>query len=72
MLTCVLYFYFSEHFLCNNLYYVTLISIFVHTVFTISYKLNLYLATTCLMWPYFNVPMEGHIRQVIIYGNYTH
>ena len=30
----------------------------------ISYRLNLYKATTCLMWPYFTVPLEGHIRHV--------
>jgi hypothetical protein len=25
--------------------------------------LQMYLVTTCLMSPYFNVPLEGHIRQ---------
>ena len=30
----------------------------------ISYYLNLYLVTTSLIWPYFNVLFEGHIRQV--------
>jgi hypothetical protein len=24
--------------------------------------------TTCLMWPYLNVPMEGHVRQVLLYA----
>jgi hypothetical protein len=33
----------------------------------ISYQLHLYLATTCLKWPYFNDPLEGHIRQVWLY-----
>jgi hypothetical protein len=26
-------------------------------------RLDLYLVTTCLMWPYFNVPLESHTRQ---------
>jgi hypothetical protein len=34
------------------------------------YKLNLYLAT-CLMWPYFNVPLEGHIRPKIKFYLFT-
>ena len=33
----------------------------------ISYQLNLYSATTFLMWPYFTVPLEGHLRQVLLY-----
>ena len=28
---------------------------------------KLYLVTTCLKWPYFNVYLEGHIRQVWLY-----
>ena len=31
-----------------------------------SYR-NLSLVTTCLMWHYFNVSLEGHIRQVFLY-----
>ena len=36
----------------------------------ILYFFNLYLVTTCLMWPYLNVPQEGHIRQVSLYIYY--
>ena len=30
-------------------------------------KLNLYSATTCLMWPFFFPPLKSHIRQVWLY-----
>ena len=33
----------------------------------ISYQLNLYLMITCLMWPFFNVQLEGKLRQVWLY-----
>ena len=57
--------------LSNNLHYVTLISISLHSAFHIKYQLvlcdpisglyntNLYLVTTCLMWPNFNLHLEG-------------
>jgi hypothetical protein len=51
--------------LSNNMYYVTFILLFLHNTFHI--KINLYLATTCLMWAYFSVPLEGHIRLVWLY-----
>ena len=51
--------------LSNNLYYVILILIQLHSAFHINK--NLYLATTCLMWPYFSVALEGCIRQVLLY-----
>jgi hypothetical protein len=56
----------SDHLLLsNNVYYVPLIFISLHSAFHIT--LNLYLATTCLMWAYFSVPLEGHIGQVWLY-----
>ena len=30
-------------------------------------QLNLYSVTTCLIWPYFSVPLECHVRQVRLY-----
>ena len=36
----------------------------------ISYYINLYLATSCLMWPYFNLPLKVHIRHVWLYYQY--
>ena len=30
------------------------------------YLLNLYLVTTCLMWPYFDDNLEGHIKYILI------
>ena len=54
----------------NYLYYMYMTLIFIYFPLQwISYKLNLYLATTCPMWPYFTVPLEGHIRQVWLYFN---
>ena len=45
----------------SNLNYATLILISLHRAFNI--KLTLYLATICHMYLYFNVPLEGHLRQ---------
>jgi len=61
--------YFSDHLLNNNFNYVTLILISLHSAFHI--KKNLYIVTTCLIWPYFNVPLEGHTRQVWLYTQLT-
>jgi hypothetical protein len=47
------------------LYYVTLILISIHSAFHINK--NLYLVTTCLIWPYFNVPLEVHISKAWLY-----
>ena len=50
--------------LSNNLYYETLIFTSIHSAFHIN--LTLYFATTCFMWHYFNVPLEGHIGEVLL------
>jgi len=47
--------------LTNILYYAVLISISLYSSFLINK--NLYLATSCLMFPYFNVQLDDHIRQ---------
>jgi hypothetical protein len=46
-------------------YCVALILISLYSAFYIN--LTCILGTTCLMWPYFNIPLEGHIRQVWLY-----
>ena len=36
--------------------------------FTVHFILvDLYLVTACLMWPYFNTPLKGHIRHIWLY-----
>jgi antibiotic biosynthesis monooxygenase (ABM) superfamily enzyme len=50
--------------LINNLYYVTLIFIFFIVHFIL---IKPVLSDHCIMWPYFTVPYDGHIRQVWLY-----